>query len=243
MEFIREKNHCKCLMYDQDMCELDGTSMCTDHCNIFIRLSYMLAYANIPKSMQKRILLDFGFMGDDAYAVIGHTLHHTYDFVNNGKCLYLYGGTGTGKSSIAAKIAINYLIDVAYSTDDIDDQVYFVQVDDFLQFYRRNKDNKADDVDCVINLMKNCKLVILDDICAHKYTAYEMEVLFPILKHRTHNGLSTIYTCNLSTDTNKENDHRIASLMMQNSYPVHVNGPDRRYMSKDDFINSFGGDR
>lgn len=228
----------KCILHD--ICNGSGSDACHDLCRPFSRLDYMLRVdkSGIPESMQKRIQLNLSGLSDDDKFAITHVLRNTKDMVDKGKCLYLYGSTGTGKTSLAVKIALNYLIDVAYSNDNIDNVCKFVIVSEFVDHIQRNRFESDTDI---IDNINDCKLLVLDDIFSYEYKQGASEILDRTIRHRVHNGLSTIYTSNVPCSDIQSG--RLSSLIQSSCYPIFVKGIDHRAIQQtaQDFINSFGG--
>lgn len=78
-------------------------------------------------------------------------------------------------------------------------------------------------------MVKGCKLLIIDDIGSEKFTEWVRERLVSIINTRVSNGLSTIYTSNLSPEELKEGlEERIASRILGYSGVIEIKGSDRR---------------
>ena len=78
-------------------------------------------------------------------------------------------------------------------------------------------------------MVKNCKLLIIDDIGSEKLTEWVRERIVSIIHTRVSNGLSTIYTSNLSPEEIKaEMGDRISSRILGGAKIVEITGADRR---------------
>jgi len=81
----------------------------------------------------------------------------------------------------------------------------------------------------VLEMLKKCKLLIIDDIGAEKVTEWVRERLVSIINTRVSGGLSTIYTSNLSPDELvSQFEERIASRVLGCSQIIEITGKDRR---------------
>ena len=229
----------KCLF--TDICDCFDSDSCNYMCRWFSRFDYMIRVddSGIPKSMQNTNKLDMKPLYDKSkrdYEILGHIKSHPDQFVAKGASLYIYGNTGNGKSSIAAKIAMNYMYFIAFFGGDIDNVVKFVNVSEFIDYQYSHKDDTE-----FLDKIKTCTLLILDDICTRDYAPFVADMLDTIIRYRNNNCLSTIYTSNVSVDDIK--DDRLSSLLCQ-AIQIHMVGPDRRInkMSADDVIKYLGGD-
>ena len=89
--------------------------------------------------------------------------------------------------------------------------------------------NPDPDFEQVLDMLKKCKLLIIDDIGAERVTEWVRERLVSIINTRVGAGLSTIYTSNLSPEELKEGlGDRISSRVLGSSGVVEITGADRR---------------
>jgi DNA replication protein DnaC len=103
------------------------------------------------------------------------------------------GGTGSGKTFLAAAIA-NALLERGV-------QVLFVVVPDLLDEIRASYDRTPDqDRAGELELMeaaRNSEVLILDDLGAHNYTEWTRNKLYSIINYRLNNQLPIVITTNL----------------------------------------------
>lgn len=134
--------------------------------------------------------------------------------------LLLYGGTGCGKTYIAAAIA-NALI-------DRDMNVIFTTLSE-LERQLWDTDSKQ----AMFNRLTRCDLLVLDDLGAERKTDYMNELAFNVIDSRLRCGLPCVITTNLSTQKLFTPDdmelRRIMSRVAEKSAPVFCNGADRRF--------------
>lgn len=137
-------------------------------------------------------------------------------FKQQGKGLYLYSKTkGSGKTRLACSIA-NALI----QTQSI--QVKFLRVLDLLDMikdtYKKNSDLSEKEV---VDGIKQCKVLILDDIGAEKPTEWVCGVFLSILDYRISNRLVTIFTSNIHKEKLKLDD-RIIDRLYKMTIDIHL---------------------
>lgn len=136
--------------------------------------------------------------------------------------LLLYGGTGVGKTYMAACIA-NAVIDKGYS-------VRFTTVSEF-ESKLWNSQGKAG----LYDEYAKCGLLVVDDIGAERDSKYMSEILFNVIDRRLKSGKPLVATTNLSpneifkpTGTTSE---RIMSRLLERTVPYECKGNDRRLIN------------
>ncbi len=142
----------------------------------------------------------------------------------NGKGLYIYGNTGTGKTYSACCIA-NELMDSG------DYSVFFLRACQFGNIITDQKDKQG-----YINKICSYDLLIIDDFGAERSTAFGKEQMFNLIETRIETGMPVIFTSNLdfreeiweSTDTEKR---RIYDRIIKLSEPVEMVGKSQRKIS------------
>lgn len=146
-----------------------------------------------------------------------------------GKNLYIWGkSTGCGKTSWACKIMGYYFRKVAFESG-LENEGLYIYTPTFLEDLRNSYSNPDEDFSEVLEMLKKCKLLIIDDIGAEKVTEWVRERLVSIINTRVSGGLSTIYTSNLSpNELVSQFEERIASRVLGCSQIVEITGKDRR---------------
>ena len=143
--------------------------------------------------------------------------------------LFIWGkNTGCGKTSWACKIMGYYFRKIAFSSG-LENEGLYIYLPTFLEDLRNSYSNPDEDFAEVLEMLKKCKLLIIDDIGAEKVTEWVRERLVSIINTRVSGGLSTIYTSNLSPDELvSQFEERIASRVLGCSQIVEIIGKDRR---------------
>jgi DNA replication protein DnaC len=127
------------------------------------------------------------------------------DRIQKGTGLYLYSRlTGTGKSTIACSIALEYIVEQLqqdYRAGKRTGQlVKFINIADFLEDLRKgmNDQEAAEVAQGVTETLKRVPLVIMDDIGAEKVSEWTKERLLNIISDRYDSERTIIFTSNHS---------------------------------------------
>ena len=127
------------------------------------------------------------------------------------------GPTGTGKSHLAAAVAIERL--------GGGDSVFFVVVPDLLDHLRRAYSPDNDQTyDEVFATVREAELLILDDLGAHATTPWAREKLYQLFSHRYLQSLPTVITTN---ENPEDLDPRLTSRMLHHQVYRFI-APDHR---------------
>ncbi len=110
----------------------------------------------------------------------------------NGDGLYIEGTFGTGKTHLAAAIAIQLMRD--------GHQVVFKTADDMLQDIKATFDYTGRQEKEALNEFKQCELLIIDDIGKEQATDWSTAQLYAIINDRYENQRPTIITTNFNED-------------------------------------------
>ena len=188
------KNHCKSA----------GQPICSHSCSFFIDLRYQIELASLPRKHQKCICSDLPdtFFDLDVFKKFTTNI---VDRIQKGTGLYLYSRlTGTGKSTIACSIALEYIVEQLqqdYRAGKRTGQlVKFINIADFLEDLRKgmNDQEAAEVAQGVTETLKRVPLVIMDDIGAEKVSEWTKERLLNIISDRYDSERTIIFTSNHS---------------------------------------------
>ena len=121
-------------------------------------------------------------------------LKEFYDgFPNNKKGLYLHGSFGSGKTFLVSCL-LNELAKKDYKT-------VLIYYPELLNRLKSTFDNTDESYAYLLNEVKQCDLLLIDDIGAETVTNWSRdEILGTILQYRMENNLSTFITSNLTLD-------------------------------------------
>ncbi len=108
-------------------------------------------------------------------------------------CFMLIGGSGTGKTHLAAGIA-NRLMERG-------EPVFFTFVPDLLDHLRATYSPDAEvSYDELFEQVKSVRILVLDDFGTHSSTPWAEEKLYQVLNHRYLNELPTVVTSSVALD-------------------------------------------
>ena len=214
--------------YAESYCKKDRSS-CSEVCGGYrvLRALYNLSKIptgyryNIALSPQERDLEAFEYLNDFKLDILNN--------VAEGRNLYIWGkSTGCGKTSWACKIMSYYFRKIAFISG-LENEGLYIYLPVFLNDLRNSFDNKTPEFEEELEMVTKCNLLIIDDIGSEKLTEWVRERIVSIIHTRVSNGLSTIYTSNLSPEELREEmGDRIASRILGCSSVVEITGSDRR---------------
>lgn len=155
--------------------------------------------------------------------------------------LMLYGSVGTGKTLVSACIS-NELMDQNYGVMAISLGQYLSKIK---SEYNKDKGN-ADIVEKdLLELCKECDLLIIDDFGIEKTTEWAIEKIFNLIDARYRAEKSIIITTNLNFNEDRtkceimqsfDEKGRIRDRIVEMCYPFFVDGPSKRKVRKNDFM-------
>lgn len=147
------------------------------------RISRLLASSRLPDHFKNKSFDNFNRLGNqEAYMAAQRVAND-----DGGKGLLLYGGTGTGKTHLAAAIVNARLARGS--------QAVFVTVPELLSDIRdtigRNEDSSE-----LLDIVKDVDLLVLDDMGTERMTAWVCEQLFSVINARLMRKKQTVVTTN-----------------------------------------------
>ena len=191
----------------KSVCNLDCPSVCLR----YIEMKFLMESSGIPKSRQLPLdLISLNEKDKKAFKQLDEIKNNIKEFVDAGKNLYICSSsTGTAKTSWAFKLMLKYF-DTIWPGNGMKVRGLFIHVPTFLQ---QLKDFDSPLPKSYIDDIKECDLVIWDDIAASDLTKYEYNQLLLYIDTRVTNNKSNIYTSNICTKNtlNKTVGARLAS--------------------------------
>lgn len=170
------------------------------------------ATAHIPARFIGKTFGDYETTADNAEAV---KIARWYTATKPTKGLYLYGGTGTGKTLLASIIAQEF------------DGAQFVNLPELMDDLKATFDTGGTEL--LLNRYAKCKLLILDDIGAGNVTPYQQGVLYRLVNDRYNADKPIIATSNDTLDTiAKTFGRRITSRLSEMTIQTTLGFNDRR---------------
>ena len=212
---------------NKKLCKKADTEYCNINCKAYILFEAIYEGSNVPKKYQKDIALSPGDSDLDSFRKLLEYRQNIVENVEEGKNLYLFSKTtGNGKTSWATKI-INEFIRKKVFSINITNLVYYVNTPDLLEELRLGYE--TGEYKNIMEKVKTAKLVLFDDIGAEKSNAWVRERLYTIINYRISEGLSTIYTSNLSIEELQINlGIRVGSRLRENTTIIELVGKDKR---------------
>lgn len=214
--------------YAENYCKKDR-SECSEICGGYRVLRALYSLSRIPISYQYNIPLVPSKDDMSKYEELERYMHSIVENVEEGKGLYIWSDTtGNGKTSWACKIMSYYFRKIAFKSG-LENEGLYIYLPTFLEDLRAQYDNSDPEFKEELEMVKKCKLLIIDDIGAEKPSEWVSERLLSFINTRVSNGLATIYTSNISLDElEKKLGRRIASRIAGSSKIVNLTGKDRR---------------
>jgi len=133
------------------------------------------------------------------------------------KSLFLHGEAGTGKTLLGISTCLKQRSDkkLLWKSD-----FEFINVTELLfnlrNSYRLSNNNTETTEELILNKLRKCTLLILDDLGVEKTTDWALQILYLIINYRYENEKITIVTSNYSPEELQEKmeDGRIISRLM-----------------------------
>lgn len=195
------------------------------NCIRYSEMKYLMENSGLPKNKQKPIQLD-GSRDARAFKTLAEIKDDIYNFVDNGESLYIFSEfTGNGKTSWAIKLLLKYF-DTIWAGNGFRIRGYFQHVPTLLNTLKDfSKDHSA-----LKKTLETVDVVVWDDIASTKLSDYDIQQLLIIIDARVSEGLSNIYTGNITSHEalTKAVGDRLASRIWHTSTLVEFKGKDRR---------------
>ena len=202
---------------------------CSESCIRYIQMQRLLELSNLPVKYQKPIKIISVDEDRAGYIKLANIKDDIVNWVGKGKNLYICSSTcGNAKTSWGVKLMLNYFDKTWHNSYDITRGLY-IHVPTLLLDIKN-----FGSIPEYVNRIKEADLVIWDDIAFSKLTEYEHEQLLQFIDNRMANGLSNIYTSNI---TNSEElagyiGNRLSSRIYSNSEVIEFKAGDWRVGGK-----------
>lgn len=208
--------------------------LCGTLCPWYIDLRYQLELSGIPRRHAK---FTVETLGDDTIQL--ETLKKyaatVLQRINAAQGLYLYGGTGTGKTTAVCALALTFI--TAQTLQDIragrrtKQLVQYVNVPDLLDEIKRGFDDPTAAATSARRLeaLQSVPLAIFDDAGAERPSEWSRERLLTVIGGRYDAEKATFFTSNNTMDELVEPlGKRIQSRIAGMTVPIRYDGKDRR---------------
>ncbi len=223
--YIPKTDTSKC--WYKETCDSYGTDICRQSCKPFKQTDYLLQMSNLPVKKQNPARLDITYLSEQSALILPRILENIYSFVREGFNLYLYGDTGSGKTSWAIKIMNNYFASIC-EKNIYEPKGLYISTASFLRDAKLQMNYKSTDYYELLSTIQKCDIIIWDDICQTDLTSYESQCLYSYINERIFSKKCNIFTSNLSPEDLKNVDKRLYSRVCVGSDCVEMKGLDMR---------------
>lgn len=206
------------------------TDGCEENCVKYKEMKFLMENSNIPVAKRVPIKLTPPAVDYNAYVRLDEIRRNIYDFVFDGKSLYITSNiVGNGKTSFALKLLMKYFEEML-GESEFEPVGLFIHVPTFLA---KCKDFKTTDYEFeqLKKRLLEVDLVVWDDIASTDVTSYDISQLNMYIDSRNMNELSNIYTGNI-TDRGEMNEILGARLTSRiwnsNTEVIEFKGGERR---------------
>lgn len=182
-----------------------GTPDCCDPCWRQREYDWLLNNSNLPNEFKTDIKLIPSKQDYEVFEYLDYIRENIVDFVQQGNNLIIRGATGCGKSCWSTKLLRRYLMEVSIGNGYVE-RALFVNLIWFVSELRHNMDEKSVKFNDLRKLMHTVDFLVLDDLGATNINSdYIHDEIYSIINDRIDNGLTTVYTTNLSNDELSQN--------------------------------------
>lgn len=152
------------------------------------------------------------------------SMNYINNFDSEKDSLFFYGPSGTGKTYLTGCIATE-IRNLGYT-------VLYLTAIELMNFYKDRQFNSADNKDFMDQkdeMIKNCDLLIIDDLGTEQHNSMNSGYLYDIINYRTSMNKKFIINSNLTlTDLSKRYADRIFSRITGNSKNIEFIGKNLR---------------
>lgn len=213
----------------KDNCSKYQTEDCCWKCRKMQQTKYMMDLSNLESPLKSFTGLDISLLNKPCAEYIEAVLYDPRYFVDFGDNAYFYGPTGTGKTSWACRILIEYFSQVAESSYN-QCRGLFVSVPTLLRDIKCDIGHPHENPDFMefIRTIETTDLVIWDDIGVTMPTDYETIWLYSLISKRLLAKRANIFTSNVEPHSYLIERPQLASRICLVSDCVEFTGADLR---------------
>lgn len=215
--------------FEQDLAN-GYTNDCRNYCAKYITMTYLMENSGIPVNKRKPIVLQPEKCDLEAFRRLAEIKDSIDTFVAEGKNLYITSSrVGNSKTSWSLKLMMKYF-EKTWQDNEFRPTARIVHVPTFLL---KCKDFKTVDPEFekIKRQLLDMELVVWDDVAGTNMSDYDYSQLLVILDSREFNGLSNIFTGNLTSreDIEEALGAKLASRMWNsNTEVIEFFGSERR---------------
>lgn len=197
-------------------------------CLRYLEMNYLIEHSDIPKIKHLPPILTPSNSKDKViFKKLNKAKNNIVTTVNEGNNIYITSSiTGNGKTSWAIKILLKYF-DEIWAGNGLRTRGLFVHVPTLLMELK-DFDNPVSK--SYKELLKNCDLVVWDDIASTDLSGYDYSQLLTFIDYRTLSEKSNIYTGNIvdKEDVKQMLGTRLASRIFNKCEVFELTGEDER---------------
>lgn len=197
-------------------------------CLRYLEMNYLIEHSGIPKIKHLPPILTPSNNHDvQIFKKLSKAKNNIVTSVNNGENIYITSSiTGNGKTSWAIKILLKYF-DEIWAGNGLRTRGLFVHVPTLLMELKDFNNPISKEYK---ELLKNCDLVVWDDIASTDLSGYDYSQLMTFIDYRTLAEKSNIYTGNIVAKRDLEDalGTRLASRIFNNCQVFEITGEDER---------------
>lgn len=216
--------------YAEKYCLKKNIEVCSEHCDAYRLLRALYRMSRLPDRYCYNIPLIPDREDIRAFETMADYMKNVEENVSAGMGLYIWSdGVGNGKTSWACKIMSHYFRKIAFKSG-LENEGLYIYLPTFLDDLRTSYGEAPDpEFTELLSMIRECKLLIVDDIGAEKSSEWVNERLLSIINNRVMKGLSTIYTSNISlSDLGIKMGDRIKSRIVGSTTEIRLVGKDKR---------------
>ena len=200
-------------------------------CIKLFKEDFLFNESNLPIELRNQIDLRIDENGTDReeFIKLKNIENNIYNFVSEGKNLYIYSTTtGNGKTSWAIRFIQSYF-DSIWHTAEFSCKGLFINVPRFLLSIKEDISVGNEYAQHIKENIYKADIVVFDDIGTKGVTSFEHEMLLNIINARIDAHKCNIYTSNIPpAELDKIVGNRLYSRIINLSEVIELKGADKR---------------